>query len=201
MNILTKLMIMGLVGATIGWTTNVIAIKLMFRPLNPIRMKPFKFEIQGLIPKRKNEIAESIGKVIESELISIEEIIDHLIENADKEEMIQMIKTRIVSLAEEKMPSIVPTAFRGMILKYVDEMIEENGDQILTEISEQMVHKATHKVHLSKIIEAKINAFPFEKLEQIILDIAKKELKHIELLGGVLGLMIGLVQGMLILSF
>jgi len=201
MNVMTKLMIMGFVGATIGWMTNVIAIKLMFRPINPIRIKPFKMEIQGLIPKRKAEIAKSIGEVIESELISIEEIIDTLIEQSDKEGMIQMIKERIVALAEEKMPPIVPSAFKGMILKYVDEIIEENGDSILTEISENMVHKATHKVHLSKIIESKINAFPFEKLEQIILDIAKKELKHIELLGGVLGLMIGLVQGAIILSF
>ncbi len=62
-----------------------------------------------------------------------------------------------------------------------------------------MVHKATHHVHLSKIIESKINAFPFEKLEEIILEIAKKELKHIEVLGGVLGLMIGLVQGLVII--
>jgi len=194
-----KILIMGTVGAIIGYSTNVIAIKLMFRPINPIQLKPFKFEIQGLIPKRKADIATSIGEIIESELISIEEIIDKLIEQSNKEEMIAMIKDKIVTLAEEKMPSIVPSAFKGMILNYVDEIIEENGEQILIEISENMVHKATHHIHLSKIIETKINAFPFEKLEEIILEIAKKELKHIEVLGGVLGLMIGLVQGLVII--
>ncbi len=35
------------------------------------------------------------------------------------------------------MPSIVPSAFKGMILNYVDEIIEENGEQILIEISEK----------------------------------------------------------------
>ncbi len=31
-----------------------------------------------------------------------------------------------------------------------------------------------------RLSNQKINAFPFEKLEEIILEIAKKELKHIE---------------------
>lgn len=71
-----KLLLLAVVGALIGWSTNVVAIKLMFRPLEPLKIPGTRFTIQGLIPKRKTEIAKSIGDVISEELLSIEQIMD-----------------------------------------------------------------------------------------------------------------------------
>ena len=47
--------------------------------------------------------------------------------------------------------------------------------------------------------EDRINAFEMENMEDIILSIAKKELKHIERLGGILGGLIGLIQGIIVI--
>lgn len=194
-----KLTILALVGALIGWTTNVIAIKLLFRPIEPIHIPVFGWTLQGLMPKRKKEIAKNIGQTVESELISIEEIIDKMIEGSDKTMIIEALKKRIMELAELKMPSFVPSAMKGMIMGFIGDTIDENADEMINEISEKIVHQATEKVSIALIIEEKINAFPFEKLEEIILSIAKKELKHIEYLGGVIGFVIGIVQGLIIL--
>ena len=49
------------------------------------------------------------------------------------------------------------------------------------------------------MVEDRINAFEMEKIEDIILSIAKKELKHIERLGGILGGLIGLIQGIIVI--
>ena len=49
------------------------------------------------------------------------------------------------------------------------------------------------------MIEEKINQLNLKELEELILAIAKKELKHIEYLGGIIGLIIGLFQGILLL--
>jgi len=38
-------------------------------------------------------------------------------------------------------------------------------------------------------------------LESIVLSVVNKELKHIEYLGGILGFMIGLLQGIIVLLF
>jgi len=194
-----KLMILASIGALIGWTTNVIAIKLLFRPIEPIKIPVLGWELQGLMPKRKKEIAKNIGETVENELISIEEIIDKMIEGSDKSKIIDALKSRILELTELKMPVFVPSAMRSMILSFVGDTIDENADEMINELSEKMVHQATEKVSIALIIEEKINAFPFEKLEEIILSIAKKELKHIEYLGGVIGFAIGVVQGIIIL--
>jgi len=195
-----KILLLALVGGLIGWFTNVIAIKLLFRPLEPIKMPVLNIRIQGLIPMRKEEIAKSIGETVENELISMEEIMDEMIENTDKKDLINVIKVKIVAIAQEKMPSMVPSSFKGMIINYIEETIDSEGETIFNELSEQLIHRATDKINIATFIEDKVNLLEMEKLEAIILDIARKELKHIEMLGGLIGVIIGLVQGVLILG-
>ena len=50
---MNQLILMTVVGTFIGWITNYIAIKLLFRPYKEINILGFK--LQGVIPKRKND--------------------------------------------------------------------------------------------------------------------------------------------------
>ncbi|WP_300303691.1 DUF445 domain-containing protein [Anaerosolibacter sp.] len=194
-----KLLILALIGAAIGWFTNVLAIKLIFRPLQPIQIPVLNITLQGLIPKRKSELAKSIGEIVESELISIEEIIDKFIENENKSEIIFSIKRKIKRIIEQKLPGIIPSAIKLILMDYIDDVIDKEAEIAITELTEKMVHKATSNVNIAQIIEDKINNFEIDKLEHIILAIAQKELKHIEVLGGVIGFLIGILQGLIVL--
>ncbi len=193
-----QFLLLASIGALIGWMTNVIAIKLLFKPINPIKIPLLGFTFQGLIPKRRAEIAKQIGETVERELLSIEEIMDTLIERTDKTEVIQLMQTYIVKIVSEKMPAMVPGMFKGMIVNYIGEVIAEEGESILTELTEKVIHHATEKINISQMVEDKINAFPLEELERLTLEIAKKELKHIEYLGGLIGFFIGTIQWLLI---
>ena len=193
-----KLLILASIGAIIGWTTNILAIKLIFRPLQPIEIPIVHFKIQGLIPKRKAELARSIGEIVETELISIEEIIDKFIQNENKSEIIFTIKRRVKKVAEHKLPTFIPSSIKSMILDYIDDIIDKEAEVAITEVIESMIHRATRTVRIADIIEEKVNNFQMDQLEHIILAIAQKELKHIEVLGGVIGFAIGLIQGIVI---
>ncbi len=196
---LLKLAILASLGAFIGWMTNVMAIKMMFRPIKPIRLPFTPWYVQGLMPKRQSEIAKSIGDIINEELVSIEKIADEMIAHADKNDIIDKIKVKVVALAHEKMPAMIPSLFKGMILQNIEAIIDENGDAIVTQLGEELTHYAVTHVDIGKMIETQINAYDFEKLEEMIIRLAKKELKHIEVLGGVIGFAIGLVQGSIIM--
>ncbi len=197
--LLLKLFILAMIGGVIGWMTNVIAIKLLFRPINPIKIPLTPFKIQGLIPKRKAEISRSIGEIVDQELISIEQILDHIIENTDKDQVIALIKTKVTAIAEEKMPSIIPSMFKNSIISNIGEIIDQNGEQMIIEMTEALSHKVVESVDVAKIVEDKLNAYDFEKLEEMTLKIAKTELKAIEILGGVIGFFIGIIQGTVVL--
>lgn len=193
-----NLLLMTVVGGLIGYTTNVLAVKMLFRPLKPFRVPLIGWEIQGLIPKRQKDIAKSIGQTVQDELISVEEIIDKLVEDTDKTALIAMAKERIVELAENNMPPMVPSIFKGAIIKYVADAVDQNAESVMNEISEKLVHQATEKIQIADMVAEKIEAFDVMQLEEIIFSISKQELKHIEVLGGVLGVIIGLLQGLIV---
>ena len=89
---LIKIMIPAFIGGVIGWITNVLAIKMLFRPIYPVHIPLIELDLQGLLPKRRDEIAISIGSTIEEELIKIDEILKK-ISNDEKKCYIKLNKS------------------------------------------------------------------------------------------------------------
>ncbi len=189
---------MGIIGAFIGWGTNMIAVKLLFRPLKPFKIPLTPFVIQGLIPKRHADIASSVAKTINAELLDLEKILDRIIEGIDKKQVLNLLEEKLIAVIKANLPTLLQS-FSGTISKYVHEMIERQGEQLLTEVTEALIHKAMNEVNIADMIEARLLEMDLIKIEEMIIDLAKKELKQIELLGGVLGLLIGIVQGFIAL--
>jgi|SRR6056297_10937 len=199
-NILIKIGILSIIGASIGYVTNVIAIKLLFRPVKPLKILGFK--LQGVIPKRQTEISKSIGDTVEKELLSIEELVESFVTEEKIERLLDKIKIKIHTVIETKIseyPLIL--ALKKPIIQYFNKVMDEEGLDYVQDIIKEMSSKAEEEIIISKLIEEKINAFDLSKLEEIVLDIAKKELRHIELLGAVLGFIIGIVQGIIVNLF
>lgn len=198
MNNFTTILILTIVGGLIGWITNILAIKLLFRPIKPIKIPILNIEILGLIPKRKNEIAANIGEVISNELLSIDDILDQAFKNSNGENFNSYIIDKIKNIINEKL-NIIPMPFRMMASPYIDEILNKEVPSAINEISADLLTKAKENVNIQEIIEEKINELDLEKLEDIIIKVAKKELKHIEILGLVLGAIIGVLQGILVI--
>lgn len=190
-----EIIIMALVGAGIGWFTNYLAVKLIFRPLNPIRIPILGVEIQGLVPKRRNEIAASIGKTVEEQLISIEELSKHLNTEKNRGVIIKNIRVGILRVVNEKLPSFIPSGIKNTILNYIGDVIDKESKAFIANNMDKLIKDAVETIDISQLVEQKINDFDLIELESIILSLSKRELKYIELLGGVLGLLIGLFQG------
>ena len=76
------------VGATIGYITNAVAIKMLFRPTRPLYIGKFRVPLTpGLIPKEKARLSESIGGVVSRELLSEEALRAALLSDAMREKL------------------------------------------------------------------------------------------------------------------
>lgn len=64
-------------GFFVGFTTNWLAINLIFRPLEPTRV--FFWRIQGLFLKRQPEISDVWSRLVAEELITVEKVADAMI--------------------------------------------------------------------------------------------------------------------------
>ena len=190
--------VMAFVGAGIGWFTNRIAIRMLFRPQIPLRIPIIGTSIQGLIPRRRREIAASIGEVVDRELVSIEEIVLGLAADRNREEIIETIERKAEEIIKSKLPGLIPGYIKDIIAGYVNEIINSQADAVINELVENIIHKAARELNLRQMIEDKINQFDLGKLEDMILSVADRELKHIEYLGAVIGFLIGLAQAFVV---
>lgn len=195
-----KLASLAVIGALIGYITNTIAVKMIFRPLNPICLPIINIQFQGLIPKRRQDIARTIGEIVDKELISIEALLDRFIENSGKEDLIEKVKEKIKEAVYANIPVLVPSVIKNMIIDYANEIIDKETEGFIMEAVEKLIDKASLHIKISEIVEEKINSFELEKLEELTMKIAKKELRHIEILGGVIGFFIGIIQGFIVLN-
>ncbi|MGL5439072.1 MAG: DUF445 domain-containing protein [Filifactoraceae bacterium] len=195
MEMMIKAVFLILVGGIIGWVTNVIAIKLLFRPLRPIKILGIEF--LGLIPKRRKDIARSIGETVHNELISMSEISDKLLTEENKMWILENILTEINKFISGKLGML------AMLLpaEKIEEMARKELPAYIDKFADDFANKAANQIDIGLMVEEKINEFPLEKTEEIILSIAKKELKAIEGLGGVLGCVIGFIQALIIVFF
>lgn len=192
------IIVLALIGGIIGWITNILAIKLMFRPIKPIKIPILNIEIVGLIPKRKDEIAKNIAEVVSKELITVDDLIKQGFSSSDKEELLNYVKDKIRGIVSEKM-DFIPAPFRVMVQGPIDNVINKEMGVALEDIEERLIDKVKEKVVIEEIVEEKIMNLDLLELERIIISVCKNELKHIEVLGFILGGAIGLIQGIVML--
>ena len=190
-----QFLIMIIISGAIGWITNWVAIKMLFRPHKEINFGLFK--IQGLIPKRRTEIGSGIANIIQNELISVKDVIS----NIDREEFSKRLNALIDEVLDKNLKKKVKEKFPFLQMFFTDKIAKDVGNTIKDiimgnqeKIFEIFSNYAEENIDFEVIISDKISNFSLDKLEEIITFLAKKELKHIEVIGAILGMLIGAVQ-------
>ena len=95
------------VGAFIGWLTNYVAIKMLFRPRQPWRF--LGLSLQGVMPKRQHDIAVKIGEVVEEDLLNSEDILNAINTEELRAHLAMVIEARLDRFLRAKL-------FRGEFL-------------------------------------------------------------------------------------
>ncbi len=183
-----------LLGGLIGWSTNYLAIKLLFRPILPISVLGITF--QGIIPKRREEISTAIAETVERELLSSKDISSAL-DNIDWQ--IEVEKT-VHDIIEHKLSS--SSVKQIPIIGLLSENINYHIKYLVTsEILKQLEKKKgdistrlTKSVDIQNMLSTKIDQLDLEKFENLLTSFISKELKYIELLGAIMGFIIGSIQ-------
>jgi len=182
------------VSALIGYITNYVAVRMLFRPHVPRRL--LGLTIQGLVPRRQREIAASLGTMIERDLFSHDDIQEAL-QGADTAQEAAAFLNEQVDLFVQRLAGqnpMVSMFLQGPLLEQVKGMLLEQMEQKFPTLIERVIERAEHKLDVSAIVSAKVEKFDLSKLEAIIHEVSARELKTIELLGGVLGFLVGVAQ-------
>lgn len=127
-----------LLGGIIGLITNGIAIRMLFRPLKPIKIfgKTLPFT-PGLIPKERGRIARSVGNVIATNLISEESLSRNLLSDEMDNRILSWIDCQLDQLRNH------PTKLHTLLTTYFsDEQVINAADTFQSKATELLYHKA-----------------------------------------------------------
>lgn len=181
--------------AFIGWFTNWIAIKMLFHPREPRRI--LFFTIQGIFPKRQLVFAQKLGKLVSEELLSFQDI-KHKISNPQHlDKVLPVIDQHLDHFLRVKLSDQMPVISMFIGEKTIQTLkstfmaeLKELFPIIMSKYADQL----QGEMDLEKIVSDKVAAFSSDKLEAILYQIMKKEFGFVEMLGGVIGFIIGLIQ-------
>ncbi|HVZ56407.1 MAG TPA: DUF445 family protein [Chitinophagaceae bacterium] len=192
------LLLIPVISAFIGWVTNWIAVKMLFHPREPRRM--LGFTLQGIFPKRQKQFAEKLGRLVSSELLSFGEIEQKMTRPENLERILPMIEEHVDAFLRVKLGEQMP--FLSMFIG--DKTIHTLKGVFMQELAglfplvmKKYAESLRSELDLEQIVTAKVAAFSSDKLEEILYQIMAKEFRFVEIIGGVLGFLIGLVQVLL----
>ncbi len=189
------LILIPFISAFIGWFTNWIAIKMLFHPRLPKKILGITF--QGIFPKRQKQFAMKLGKLVSNELLSFDDIEKKIANPQNVEKIMPVLEAHIDTFLKEKLTAQIP-----MLAMFVGEKtIAQVKDVFMVELQElfpvlmkQYMNTLQKELDLEQIVTEKVGKFSSDKLEEILNQIMSNEFRFVEIIGGVLGFLIGIVQ-------
>jgi uncharacterized membrane protein YheB (UPF0754 family) len=184
-----------LISAFIGWFTNWIAIKMLFHPKEPKKILGITFH--GIFPKRQQQFAEKLGKLVSEELLSFKEIEEKIINPDNLSKIMPLVEGKIDLFLHEKLKSVFPmiSMFIGQnTINQLKLVFMQELEIMFPEIIGSYMKHLESELDLEKMVTKKVAGFSSDKMETILNQIMSKEFRFVEIIGGVLGLLIGILQ-------
>lgn len=188
------LWLLPVVGALIGWVTNVIAVRMLFRPKRPVRVPLTSLTLQGVLPRRHADLAASIGRTVSEELLPVAELVKRLDVAAIKEEMVAAVSEHVDRRLDTRVPKWLPSGVRTSLSSYLRGVVAKEADDLLNTLMADFEGRISGKIDVEALVTEKLLQLNLDQLESLAVRIAGRELHAVILLGGVLGFFIGLLQ-------
>jgi uncharacterized membrane protein YheB (UPF0754 family) len=189
------LLLIPLISAFIGWFTNWVAIKMLFHPKEP---KKFMFiTFQGVFPKRQRQFAEKLGKLVSTELLSFREIEEKIVNPDNIKKLMPFVELKVDDFLRNKLSDAFPiiSMFIGeSTINQLKTIFMAELEVIFPEMIAAYMKNLESQLDLEKMVTEKVYGFSSDKMEAILNQIMTKEFKFIEVIGGVLGFIIGILQ-------
>jgi uncharacterized membrane protein YheB (UPF0754 family) len=189
------LFLIPIISAFIGWFTNWIAIKMLFHPREPKKIVGFTF--QGIFPKNQQQFAAKLGKLVGEELLSFKDISEKITNPDNVDKLMPLVEEHIdhflrVKLAE-KMP-VISMFIGDKTIGELKTVFMEELKSLFPTLMQNYMTNLQQDLDLEQIVTQKVAAFSSDKLEDILNSIMSKEFRFVEIIGAVLGFVIGLLQ-------
>ena len=149
-----KLIAVPVIGAIIGYATNWIAVKMLFRPHKEVRVMGWKLPFTpGVIPKGQGRLARAVGRAVEEQLLTREVLEEELLSEEKMQKMKEMISDWVeTQKASEK--TVKKVAEDLISEDSVEDFIDSTEEKMTDMIFERIQEMDTGHMIAEKVLEA-----------------------------------------------
>jgi uncharacterized membrane protein YheB (UPF0754 family) len=189
------LLLIPVISAFIGWVTNWVAIKMLFHPREPKKILGITFH--GIFPKRQQQFAEKLGKLVSAEFLSFDDIEQKISNPENVKKIMPLIEDHVDDFLRTRLSVEMPVISMFIGDKTINKLKEAFMKEIETlfpKVMKQYASNLKTELDLEQIVIKKVSGFSSDKLEEVLYQIMSKEFRFVEIIGAVIGFLIGAVQ-------
>lgn len=184
-----------IISAFIGWFTNWVAIKMLFHPKKPVNI--LGITVQGIFPKRQEQFAAKLGKLVSEQLLSFSDIEQKLTNTNNLHKLMPQVEQHIDYFLREKLSETMPMISMFIGDKTIEKLkvtLTAELERLFPSLIKNYAASLKNELDLEQIVTQKVKNFSSDQLEAILYQVMSREFKFVEIIGGVLGFLIGLLQ-------
>jgi uncharacterized membrane protein YheB (UPF0754 family) len=168
---------------------------MLFHPREPKRILGFTFH--GIFPKRQQQFAEKLGKLVSAEFLSFADIEEKISNPENLKKVMPMIEAHVDSFLRTRLSAEMPmiSMFIGdKTINKLKEALMKEIESLFPQVMKQYAANLKTELDLEQIVIKKVSGFSSDKLEEILYQIMSKEFRFVEVIGAVIGFIIGAIQ-------
>jgi uncharacterized membrane protein YheB (UPF0754 family) len=185
-----------LFGGLVGYITNAVAIYMVQKPLNPVKLGPFI--LQGLFIKRQKEVSRYYGEVFANDLITAEVVIGEMMKKPSSVERLrQLIQHEVKTAIEESQGLLKPLTVVSMGPKEyakISHIISERAFDEFQNLDKRAYRQIDKMFDIENTIAERVGNLPPEEFFELLHPVIAEDEWKLIAVGAVLGLCAGFWQ-------
>lgn len=191
--------ILPVAGLIVGYATNWIALNVIFRPLNPVKI--MGIELQGLFLKRQKAVAHSFCSIITHEILTIGNIINAILNGPSSDRAKNMVKKHIKPIVDDTAGMSKPLtqiAFGPKGFAHLKHQVGEKAIEISADAFTDPVFNNDRAEAVENIMRQRMENLTSEEFQDLLRPCFQEDEIKLILIGAALGFGAGLAQLILV---
>ena len=189
-------------GLIVGWSTDWLALKMIFNPKRPIRI--FGLTIQGLFLRRRVEVAAEYGALIADEVITPRKVIEAILQGPMSDRVVAMVARHVDEALDRNAgvakPLVVLTVGSARYRRFKDS-ITSAVMRRLPETMGELEGVARDHLDIRNLLIAKMQQLDEEQFEALIRPAFAQDEWILISVGALLGFVMGEAQALVLEHF
>lgn len=148
-----KLITTPLIGAVIGYATNWVAVKMLFRPQKEVRLFGRRLPFTpGVIPKGKERLAWAVGRAVEEKLLA-REVLQEVLLSEEKKEVVRKAAADMLERQKMSQETLREAAERITSEEKTEHFLERAEETVTDMIYDKVLQKNVGEIIADKVLE------------------------------------------------